>query len=659
MTVTNTHTKHIYPGDGQRTIWPFTFPLFNAQDLRLWRVGTDGKAEIVSSGFYVDMEEKEVEYPLKEENQPAPATGEYIVLQRVTPLTQEFDAKRQQTLDLQTWEDAHDLAVMREQELAEELSRTLKFPVQTQTADTDAAAYLATITKLKDQAQEVSQEALEASLQANQNAQAAAQTASQAKQQAQEAQESLAVYVSQAQAAKEAAQEAQEQAEDFSSAAQSFAQTCQQEKASVQELAQTVSSQTQQAVNAAQTAQTNAQTAQTNAQNAQSFSQSAQSSAQSASQSAQAAASSASLADIQNKITNCLTKIPQDINLTLENGELKLTNSYIYVPNGPDIFEKVNITTSRNWTVEANKTFLLYLNTKSVLTVSPVEKAFSGDTAPEGATYAFWYDTANNKIKYVANDGVWQELQTCLPVAVVSSDGTGKIARIDQVFNGFGYIGKTLFVLPGVEGLIPNGRKADGSLNNIKFSVNRLLTRTNTSWNILYIDNNGIYSSASRKYNEEQNYNYELTGNTITKQISIGRAFFSNDRITSFNPKFVFHAMEYRESIPFNYLGSITVCEGDSAIAGDYTLPQIAQSGADRLCLFCVHLATTQSGGSSMALSSGVVTTPCEIASANNGHGDGAAFFFPVDKTGKITVSFPGTGGGIGNLTSLKLIGYI
>lgn len=250
---------------------------------------------------------------------------------------------------------------------------------------------------------------------------------------------------------------------------------------------------------------------------------------------------------VGNKITNCLTKIPQDINLTLENGELKLTNSYIYVPNGPDIFEKVNITTSRNWTVAANKTFLLYLNSKSVLVVNQVEKALSGDTAPEGAKYAFWYDTANNKIKYVANDGVWKELQTCLPVAVVSSDGTGKIARIDQVFNGFGYIGKTIFVLPGVEGLIPNGRKADGSLNNIKFSVNRLLTRTNTSWDTIYIDSNGIYSSASRKYNEEQNYNYELTGNIITKQTSIGRAFSSNDRITSFNPKFVFHAVDYND----------------------------------------------------------------------------------------------------------------
>ena len=464
MTVTNTHTKHIYPGDGQRTIWPFTFPLFNAQDLRLWRVGTDGKAEMVSSGFYVDMEEKEVEYPLKEENQPAPVTGEYIVLQRMTPLTQEFDTKRQQTLDLQTWEDAHDLAVMREQELAEELSRTLKFPIQTQTADTDAAAYLATITNLKDQAQEVSQEALETSLQANQNAQAAAQTASQAKQQAQEAQDSLSVYVSQAQAAKEAAQEAQEQAEDFSSAAQNYAQTCQQEKNSVQGLAQTVATQTQQAVNAAQTAQTNAQTAQTNAQSAQSSSQSAQGSAQSAAQSAQAAASSASLADIQNKITNCLTKIPQDIKLEI-NGEgnvvLKAGSKVCKLSDGSYKTASDDIVFSffESYT---GKTFLFVdNNATSPQGVVRPDGCYSGTEFPQGdiASNSVFLNTQTKEF-YIYSDSSWKYFGvSSVGVATLNN---GKATSIDQVFNGFGYIGNTMFALPGVSGLIPNGRNADG-----------------------------------------------------------------------------------------------------------------------------------------------------------------------------------------------------
>lgn len=559
MTVTNTHTKHIYPGDGQRTTWPFTFPLFNAQDLRLWRVGTDGKAEMVSSGFYVDMEEKEVEYPLKEENQPAPVTGEYIVLQRMTPLTQEFDTKRQQTLDLQTWEDAHDLAVMREQELAEELSRTLKFPIQTQTADTDAAAYLATITNLKDQAQEVSQEALETSLQANQNALAAAQTASQAKQQAQEAQDSLSVYVSQAQAAKEAAQEAQEQAEDFSSAAQNYAQTCQQEKNSVQGLAQTVATQTQQAVNAAQTAQTNAQTAQTNAQSAQSSSQSAQGSAQSAAQSAQAAASSASLADIQNKITNCLTKIPQDINLVLSEGTLTLkAGSKLYIPNGSDVFNEVITSVDYQLvlgTPTGSRTVFFVANSSSNLGVVVAQNGlnlFSGDTQPTASTQtAYWYDTANNVIKRTLDTGSsWSVLTNATLPICVATFNAGVATSIDQVFNGFGYIGNTMFALPGVSVLIPNGRNADGTLNNTAVTVSSLqtLSFSNQTQSDFGLTATTIFSSANAVYNTVDNKNYNpITGNMLGFCNCGTVETDTTGVITSLTPKTVFHAVDYND----------------------------------------------------------------------------------------------------------------
>ncbi|WP_428074463.1 hypothetical protein [Candidatus Avelusimicrobium aviculae] len=554
MTVTNTHTKHIYPGDGQRTTWPFTFPLFNAQDLRLWRVGTDGKAEMVSSGFYVDMEEKEVEYPLKEENQPAPVTGEYIVLQRMTPLTQEFDTKRQQTLDLQTWEDAHDLAVMREQELAEELSRTLKFPIQTQTADTDAAAYLATITNLKDQAQEVSQEALETSLQANQNAQAAAQTASQAKQQAQEAQDSLSVYVSQAQAAKEAAQEAQEQAEDFSSAAQNYAQTCQQEKNSVQGLAQTVATQTQQAVNAAQTAQTNAQTAQTNAQSAQSSSQSAQGSAQSAAQSAQAAASSASLADIQNKITNCLTKIPQDINLVLSEGTLTLkAGSKVYVPNGPGVFDSVTLANDVSSSVIGGAS----LSTKCVLLYSPSDnklKAYNVNSMYSGTslvgTSVTFYDTTSNVVQRY-DGGSLTISGLSFPIALITGVST-QITSIDQVFNGFGFIGSVPFILPGVECLRTNGRNTDGTLKSAPTTISTVLIpeligdilRTE-----IYI--NGATSSVALQkggyvYNEQDNLFYFGTAaRNVCFAFSVARD--STGRILSLTPQNTFHTVDYND----------------------------------------------------------------------------------------------------------------
>lgn len=287
MTVTCTNTKHIYPGDGQRRKWPFTFPLFNAAHLRLWRVGADGKAVLKTAGFYVDMEEKEVLYPLETEQEPVPAEGEYIVLQRVTPLTQEFDVKRQQNLDLQTWEDAHDLAVLREQELAEELSRALKFPVQNQNADTDAAGYLATITQLKDEATRESQQALESSRQACQNAQQAKELSAQAAQEAQAAKDSLSAYAQQAQTASQEAQAASQAAQQASSQAQGFATSAGQDAASAQDAARTVAQHHQQTQELAQSAQSHAQTAQ---QAASSATASAQAAAQSAQEAAQSAA---------------------------------------------------------------------------------------------------------------------------------------------------------------------------------------------------------------------------------------------------------------------------------------------------------------------------------------------------------------------------------
>ena len=56
-----------------------------------------------------------------------------------------------------------------------------------------------------------------------------------------------------------------------------------------------------------------------------------------------------------------------------------------------------------------------------------------------------------------------------LPIAIVSSRGVDdKFASIDQVFNGFGYIGSTVFALPGVKVQIPNGRNEDGTYSFIE-----------------------------------------------------------------------------------------------------------------------------------------------------------------------------------------------
>lgn len=185
-------------------------------------------------------------------------------------------------------------------------------------------------------------------------------------------------------------------------------------------------------------------------------------------------------------MTNCLTEIPQDIKLELNNGTLTLkAGSKVYIPNG---FEQDGTTKKFNTYIFASDTvFASYVNSRRALFLTSTQELagqsvdlefFSGTTAPTGYTYMVWYDTTNNLVKYTTDSGSTWVSGNSFPFAIVSGDNsTSTWTSIDQVFNGFGYIGSVGFVLPGVQGLIPNGRKENGALNNITFSVNNVILR--------------------------------------------------------------------------------------------------------------------------------------------------------------------------------------
>jgi hypothetical protein len=110
-----------------------------------------------------------------------------------------------------------------------------------------------------------------------------------------------------------------------------------------------------------------------------------------------------------------------------------------------------------------------------------------------------WYDTTNNVIKkYEANTST-PAYTASLPFAIIKVSAD-KIESVDQVFNGFGYIGQTVFALPGVEGLIPNGRNEDGSLKTIKYALSKVALLSSvynaTTANLSF----GITSSGSIAY---------------------------------------------------------------------------------------------------------------------------------------------------------------
>ena len=244
-------------------------------------------------------------------------------------------------------------------------------------------------------------------------------------------------------------------------------------------------------------------------------------------------------------VTNCITEIPQDIKLELNGGVLILkAGSTVYVPKGAGVFNKKTTTTdvtTQNLSGYPNGKYLVFDNSDfsgTSIRCNLISACYSGATAP--ATGAVWYDTINNKIM-VASGGTWTGNRT-LPLGVITiSNGT--ISSIDQVFNGFGYIGSTIFVLPGVKGLIPNGRNEDGTLKNKSMynQIVRTVTRTSSGKRTMALASGGYFESfTSLNYDAETNFVYSTDG-ILRQYVSVLETESdASTKIISFNPKKVF-----------------------------------------------------------------------------------------------------------------------
>lgn len=212
--------------------------------------------------------------------------------------------------------------------------------------------------------------------------------------------------------------------------------------------------------------------------------------------------------------TNCITKIPQDIDIVLNtDGTVTVkSGTKAYIPNGSGVFDTITVTTESAVTANTltGDSFVL-LDTAGKSHIALCTNCYSGATAPASPTNGvFWYDTTNNKlVGWRASSSAWSGSYT-LPIAKVYRDGS-TITKIDQVFNGFGYIGSTVFGLPGVKVLMPNGRNADGTLKNLEITTNSVVLNSTTQ---TYIDNTHyncvLNKAAAQLYTVESSY-YKYT----------------------------------------------------------------------------------------------------------------------------------------------------
>ena len=183
--------------------------------------------------------------------------------------------------------------------------------------------------------------------------------------------------------------------------------------------------------------------------------------------------------------TNCLTYIPNDIKLSVADGKLTLkAGSKVYVPNGfnedgSKRFDEVIVPSDKGCGPHLyNNSNLIaaYLPSFGSLNTSGGNPTHEGTTLPEasasGYTYSFFYNTSENKCYHSTTSGdtfIWVE--SSLPIGIVTRTAEVGYTTINQVFNGFGYIGSTHYILPGVKGLVSNGWNEDGTYKN-KYIVN-------------------------------------------------------------------------------------------------------------------------------------------------------------------------------------------
>lgn len=182
-----------------------------------------------------------------------------------------------------------------------------------------------------------------------------------------------------------------------------------------------------------------------------------------------------------NNITNCITHIPQDIKFELNAGTLTLkAGSKVYVPNGVGVFDTITIASDLTVTDTGDRKVWVGVTATGLSLIKSINNTETG--TPVVGTYKYYYDNTENKC-YVSTANSYT--QSSFPIAILTATSTDGIVSIDQIFNGFGYIGSTIYMLPGVKGLIPNGRNVDGSLKSIEFTLSSPITmlQTVSGWN--------------------------------------------------------------------------------------------------------------------------------------------------------------------------------
>lgn len=193
--------------------------------------------------------------------------------------------------------------------------------------------------------------------------------------------------------------------------------------------------------------------------------------------------------------SNRIVSIPQGVIVTFDDGVLTIkAGTKLYIPNGFESdgttpkFETVVMTTDCQipndrtgktmFGMHANKTQWRcdWSNGTCIAT--------SGTTFPDNPiNFHRHYKLDENLIYTWTSSTGWTTSQESLPLGVCTYNSDKKVKSVDQLFNGFGYIGSTCYILPGITGYIPKGLNSDGTLINEIITQTKLsITTVTSSW---------------------------------------------------------------------------------------------------------------------------------------------------------------------------------
>ncbi len=223
----------------------------------------------------------------------------------------------------------------------------------------------------------------------------------------------------------------------------------------------------------------------------------------------------------ENLITNCLKEIPQRIKYTLENGTLTIkAGSVVIVPYGTEdktadllkgatfINEKFKVyDTQYTEDSDGKGKFFVWVELQKDLDIITLETIsltgfliglddaigngyWSAANLSSGSSFPLspqntdvFYHVTNNRVylyrqsQWVTTDLAGNDFLILPPIMFTGANK--QIVSVDQVLNGMGVIGSTVWVDKGVKGLVPIDRnEADGTLINEEVTIDKFVIAT-------------------------------------------------------------------------------------------------------------------------------------------------------------------------------------